>query len=111
MTDRDSCRDATDVTEFVLGSAVETAQRVVADRDCFELDLAAAGAWNAMNAQPARELPGLRRLMERQSPWTRLGDSVEDPWLVLAGFAAEDISARPGEIDSVIYGSSNLNTR
>ena len=35
----------------------------------FELDTAAAEAWEALNARPARDLPGLRRLMERPSPF------------------------------------------
>ena len=28
----------------------------------------------------------------------------EDPWRSLAGFGAEDISVRPGEVDDVVYG-------
>lgn len=57
------------LTEFVVGSAVEVAQRVLADRVRFELDAAAVEAWEAMNSRPARELPGPRRLMERPSPF------------------------------------------
>ncbi len=30
--------------------------------------------------------------------------SEGDPWRSLAGFAARDISAAPGEIDDVVYG-------
>ena len=30
-------------------------------------------------------------------------DSEEDPWRELAGFASEDASAEPGEIDRVVY--------
>jgi hypothetical protein len=33
-----------------------------------------------------------------------LGESNDDLWLALAGFGAEDIAVRPGEIDDVIYG-------
>jgi hypothetical protein len=43
---------------------------VVADRDQFDLDAEALAAWEAINARPARDLPGLRRLMERPSPFT-----------------------------------------
>ena len=57
------------LTEFVVSSAVNEAQRLLADRDRFELDEVAAEAWEAMNARPARDLPGLRRLMERPSPF------------------------------------------
>jgi Ribbon-helix-helix protein, copG family len=28
----------------------------------------------------------------------------DDPWRSLAGFGAEDISLRPGEVDDVVYG-------
>jgi hypothetical protein len=28
----------------------------------------------------------------------------DDPWHSLAGFGAEDISVRPGEVDDVVYG-------
>lgn len=57
------------LTEFVVGSAVEAAQRVLADRDRFELAAESAAAWDAVNDRPARDLPGLRRLMERPSPF------------------------------------------
>jgi hypothetical protein len=30
--------------------------------------------------------------------------SEEDPWRSLAGFGADGISVRPGEVDDVIYG-------
>jgi uncharacterized protein (DUF1778 family) len=59
----------TGLTEFVVSSAVIAAQRVLADRDQFELDEVAAEAWEAMNARPAREVPGLRRFMERPTPF------------------------------------------
>lgn len=59
----------TDLTEFVVASAVEAARRVLADRDQFELDPDALAAWDAINARRARDLPGLRRLMERPSPF------------------------------------------
>lgn len=59
------------LTEFVVGSAVAAAQRVLADRVEFELDPIAAEAWEAMNSRPARDLPGLRRLMDRPSPFAR----------------------------------------
>ena len=69
LIDRAAAATATGLTEFVISSAVEAAQRVLADRDRFELDLATIEAWEAMNARPARDLPGLRRLMERPSPF------------------------------------------
>jgi len=70
LIDRAVAATETDVTEFVVGSAVETARRVLADRDRFALDARAVAAWDAINARSARELPGLRRLMGRPSPFT-----------------------------------------
>lgn len=69
MIERASAVTATGLTDFVAGSAVEAAQQVLADRDKFELDPVAVEAWEAMNAREARDLPGLRRLMERQPPF------------------------------------------
>jgi Ribbon-helix-helix protein, copG family len=42
---------------------------------------------------------GLGTVLPSASPEPR-----EDPWRSLAGFGAEDISLRPGEIDQAIYG-------
>lgn len=70
LIDRAAAATATGLTEFVVGSAVDAARRVLADRDRFELHPSAVEAWDAMNARPARDLPGLRRLMERPSPFT-----------------------------------------
>lgn len=69
IIDRAVAASDTGLTEFVVSSAVNAAQRVLADRDRFELDAVAIEAWEAMNARPARDLPGLRRLMERPSPF------------------------------------------
>jgi uncharacterized protein (DUF1778 family) len=71
LIDRAAAASDTGLTEFVISSAVDAAQRVLADRDQFELDAVAVEAWEALNARPARDLPGLRRLMERPSPFTR----------------------------------------
>jgi uncharacterized protein (DUF1778 family) len=69
LIDRAAAATSTGLTEFVVGSAVEAARRVLADRTQFELDPAAVQAWEELNARPARDLPGLRRLMERPSPF------------------------------------------
>lgn len=58
-----------DLTDFVVSHTVAAAQRVLADRDRFELDSDSLAAWEAINARPARDLPGLRRLMRRPSPF------------------------------------------
>ena len=57
------------MTEFAESSLVLAARRVMADRDRFVLSEEAAAAWDAVNDRPARELPGLRRLFERPSPF------------------------------------------
>jgi uncharacterized protein (DUF1778 family) len=59
-----------DLTEFVVTHAYEAAQRVLADRDHFTLDSSAAKEWEEINSRRARDLPGLRRLMERPSPFS-----------------------------------------
>jgi uncharacterized protein (DUF1778 family) len=69
LIDRAVAASGTDLTEFVVTSAVHAAQRVLADRDEFVLDGDALEAWEAINSRPARDLPGLRRLMERPSPF------------------------------------------
>jgi uncharacterized protein (DUF1778 family) len=69
LIDRAVSVTETDLTEFVVGNAVEAARRVLADRDRFALDEDALMAWEAINARRGRDLPGLRRLMERPSPF------------------------------------------
>jgi uncharacterized protein (DUF1778 family) len=71
LIDKAAAAMSSGVTEFVVGSAVIAAQRVLADRDHFELDAEAAAAWETINGRPARDLPGLRNLMERPTPFER----------------------------------------
>lgn len=56
-------------TEFAEASLTTAAQRVLADRNRFTLSAEALSAWESINARPAHELPGVRRLMERPSPF------------------------------------------
>lgn len=69
LIDRAVAASGSDLTEFVVVSAVDAARRVLADRDRFVLDPEALAAWEAVNARKARDLPGLRKLMERPSPF------------------------------------------
>lgn len=71
LIDRAVAEQGTDLTDFVVSNLTVAAQRVLADRTEFVLDPAAAQAWEAVNRRRARELPGLRRLMERPSPFTQ----------------------------------------
>ncbi len=57
------------MTEFAEMSLTTEARRVLADRDRFVLAGEEAAAWDAINARPARALPGLRSLLERPSPF------------------------------------------
>lgn len=59
----------TDLTTFVITNLTIAARRVLADRATFPLDTDAARAWDAINERPARDLPGLRALMSRPSPF------------------------------------------
>ena len=57
------------MTEFVVSNLTVAARRVLADRTEFGLDPESSEAWDAVNRRRARELPGLRKLMERLSPF------------------------------------------
>lgn len=70
MIDRAVSVTGTDLTDFVVTHASNAARRVLADRDRFDLDNAALQEWEAINARHPREVPGLRRLMQRPSPFT-----------------------------------------
>lgn len=69
LIDRAVAEQGTDLTEFVVSNLTVAARRVLANRTEFPLDADAAGAWEAVNRGRARDLPGLRRLMERPSPF------------------------------------------
>lgn len=69
LIDRAVSASGTDLTDFVITHATEAARRVLADRDHIHLDPGALKQWEDINARPARDLPGLRRLMQRPSPF------------------------------------------
>jgi uncharacterized protein (DUF1778 family) len=69
LIDRAVAASGTDLTDFVITHASDAALRVLADRDHFELDAATLEQWEQINARPARELAGLKRLMGRRSPF------------------------------------------
>lgn len=64
LIDRAAAATGTDLTEFVVTHAYQAAQRVLADRDRFELGPAAAQEWEKINSHRAHDLPGLRRLIQ-----------------------------------------------
>jgi uncharacterized protein (DUF1778 family) len=70
LIDRAAAASGTDLTDFVITHASEAARRLLADRDRFHLDASTLKEWEDVNARPARDLPGLRRLMQRPSPFT-----------------------------------------
>ena len=69
LIDRAVAASGTDLTAFVVSSVTAAARRVLADRTEFVLSAEAAEEWEAINSRPARDLPGLRRLMQRPSPF------------------------------------------
>ena len=69
LIDRAVAAAGTDMTAFVLSSVTTAARQVLADRTEFVLSPEAAGAWETINERPARDLPGLRELMQRPSPF------------------------------------------
>ena len=69
LIDRAVAAAGTSVTAFVLSSVTTAARQVLADRTEFVLSPEAADVWEAINERPARDLPGLRELMRRPSPF------------------------------------------
>jgi len=69
LIDRAVAEQGTDLTEFVISNLTVAARRVLADRSEFTLDPRAIDAWEQINRRRGRDLPGLRRLMERPSPF------------------------------------------
>lgn len=70
LIDRALAVTGADLTEFVVTHATDAARQVLADRDRFELEESALDEWEAVNARPVKELPGLRRLLSRPSPFS-----------------------------------------
>jgi len=70
LIDRAVTVTGTDLTDFVVTHACDAARRVLADRDRFELDPDALREWEELNVRPARDLPGLRQLMQRHTPFS-----------------------------------------
>ena len=58
------------LSQFVITQAYDAAKRILADRDRFALDAPAVKEWEAINSRPVRDLPGLRRLMQKPSPFS-----------------------------------------
>ena len=58
------------LTEFTVSNLRTAARQVLADRTEFVLDAEAQEAWEELNRRPARDLPGLRALMARPSPFS-----------------------------------------
>jgi len=70
LIDRAAEASGTDLTSFVVEHLTDAARQVLADRDSFTLDTEAAAEWERVNRRPAKELAGLKRLMQRPSPFT-----------------------------------------
>lgn len=69
LIDRAVTASGTNLTSFVVTNLTMAAQRVLADRSEFTLGPDAQRAWEEINRRPARDLPGLRKLMQRPSPF------------------------------------------
>lgn len=70
LIDRAIAATGAGLTEFVVNHACDAARRVLADRHQFDLDQETLQAWESLNEKPAKDLPGLRRLMKRPSPFS-----------------------------------------
>ncbi len=69
LIDRAVSVNGTQLTEFVLTHLTIAARRVLADRNEFTLSAEAVDEWEKINSRPAQDLPGLRALMARPSPF------------------------------------------
>ena len=69
LIDRAVAASGVGLTEFVMMNLTLAARRVLADRTRFALEGKALQRWEEINSRPARELPGLRSLIERPSPF------------------------------------------
>lgn len=69
LIDRAVASAGTDLTDFVVTATTTAARRVLADRTEFVLNPTARAEWDRLNARPARDLPELRALMSRPSPF------------------------------------------
>jgi uncharacterized protein (DUF1778 family) len=69
LIDRAVAASGTDLTTFVVTNLTDAAARVLADRSEFALSPKAWKAWEAVNARPARDLPGVQTLLDRPSPF------------------------------------------
>jgi uncharacterized protein (DUF1778 family) len=70
LIDRAVNTAGTDLTSFVVVHVLDAARQVLADRDRFTLSAEAADEWDKINRREAKELAGLRILMQRQSPFS-----------------------------------------
>jgi len=71
LIDRAVLASGTDITTFVVGHLVDAARQVLADRQHFTLTARTQAQWDAINRRPPRDLPGLRRLLKRPTPFER----------------------------------------
>ena len=79
LLDRAATALGTDRSSFLLAQGCLAAQRVLADRQHFLLDAAAQQEWERINSRPARNLPGLTRLLERPSPFAQPAADQSQP--------------------------------
>ena len=59
------------LSEFAVSHLVSEARCVLADRRELVLSPSAWAEWERINDRPARDLPSLRRLLERPTPFVK----------------------------------------
>jgi uncharacterized protein (DUF1778 family) len=69
LIDRAVAESDMDLTQFVVSNLTVAARRVLAERTEFTLSPGSKHEWERINQRPASDLPGLRELMERPSPF------------------------------------------
>ena len=69
LIDRAVAASGVELTEFVVTNLAVAARRVLADRKEFLLGYAERKRWDELSHAPAQSLPGIKRLIARQSPF------------------------------------------
>ena len=70
LVERAASTQNVSLTEFAERCLRREAERILTDQNSFALSRAAQAEWDALNAQPAKDLPGLRQLIKRPSPFS-----------------------------------------
>ncbi len=70
LVERAASAQNVSLTEFAERCLRREAERILTNQNSFALSQGAQAEWDALNDQPAKDLPGLRQLFKRPSPFS-----------------------------------------